>query len=100
MNKEFEDLTFSFDDFNDYKEEIEDIKAVYDDLMKDKAVQKMLKKRLKNNAKKELKTSYNIANEQLDNYSNDIIGSKKIEVKNLSNETKLETGYKLEKGLC
>lgn len=53
MNNEFDDLTFSFDDFNDYKEEIADIKCVYDDLMKDKAVQKMLRKRLKNNAKKE-----------------------------------------------
>lgn len=100
MNNEFDDLTFSFDDFNDYKEEIADIKCVYDDLMNDKAVRKMLKKQLKNNAKKELKTSYNVVNGQLDNCSNDIIEDRKIEVKTLPNETKLETGYKLEKGLC
>ncbi len=37
------DIEFTFNDFNDYTKELADIKAVYDDLMKDEEIQKLLR---------------------------------------------------------
>lgn len=83
MDKNFEDLTFNFEDFNDYKDDIEEIKNIYDDLMQDRNVQKLLKKQLKNKQEKELKE------EQEENYKQSewlVKKQKKIE--------QLETNYK------
>ena len=46
------DIDFTLNDFKDYVKELNDIKTIYDDLMKDKEIQKLLR----------LKKQYNVIN--------------------------------------